>query len=176
MTERLARRISLYCEHKSYISPYKRKMLEYGIFHILSSILYVFLLVTAGLIFSVLSGSAAYAVFLLVEVVHRRRICLKTLRLSVQLAPSACARHSACLRNVPFAAHWEACRRPPRCFFPFLILPGKEVWSMKRAFNRVMVWASGAALGVAALSVFDTLCWTWMYPPYIASLLCETEE
>lgn len=62
MTERMARRLSRYLVREGHADPEKRELLEYGIFHIVSTIFHVLMLLAAGFIFGILPGVAAYSV------------------------------------------------------------------------------------------------------------------
>lgn len=62
MTERLAHRFALYFERQQMIESEKRDLLEYGIFHILSSVLHVLFLLAAGMMFSAITEITAFCI------------------------------------------------------------------------------------------------------------------
>ena len=63
MTEKLAYKLSICFVKNDIIPEDKRELLEYSVFHILSSILHVLLLLAAGIVFSLVFEIAVFALF-----------------------------------------------------------------------------------------------------------------
>ncbi len=118
MTEKLAKRFSLYLVRIGVAEGKDRELLEYGIFHALSSTLHILYLLLAGLCFSCLLEIAAFSVF----------FC----SLKRYIGGAHAGKHWMCLLTFTGSA-WAGAMLGKA----LSALPGSLV---------VMVWLSGAAL------------------------------